>query len=100
MIEVELQITVDATRDEVVRVVEQTCIANDLTCARKGTLAGYPGCIHWHFRNDKQKGTLEITWWENENRLWFKVAGGRTGDWINEALPRLKEKIESSFQEA
>ena len=42
-------------------------------CA-KGTLASYPGCIHWHLKMGTQKGHLEITWWEAENRLCFKVA--------------------------
>ena len=97
MIEVELQIPADAKSDSVARVVEQICTANNLTCALKGTLASYPGCTHWHFRKDKQKGTLEITWWEDKNRLWFKVAKGRTRDWIDESMAKLKKQIESSL---
>lgn len=73
MIEVEIQISADTTNDSVVRVVEQDCKAYGLTQALKGTLASYPGCVHWHFKKDKEKGILEITWWESENRLWFKV---------------------------
>jgi len=97
MIEVELQIPADTKSDSVVRVVEQVCSQNDLTCVVKGPLASYPGCIHWHFKKDKRKGTLEITWWEDENRLWFKVANGRRGKWIDEALPKLKQEIEGSL---
>jgi hypothetical protein len=97
MIEVELQIPANVSSEIVIEVVEETCISNHLTCALKGTLVNYPGCVHWHYRKDKQKGTLEITWWEVENRLWFKVAKGRTGDWIDEALPNLKKEIESSL---
>ena len=97
MIEVELQVPADAKSDSVVKVVEQVCTANNLTCALKGTLASYPGCIHWHFKKKKEKGTLEITWWESENRLWFKVANGRVGEWIDEMLPKLKMEIESSL---
>ena len=93
MIELELQIPADATSDTVVRVVEQICIANGLTCARKGTLASYPGCVHWHYNKGKQKETLEITWWETENRLWFKVSKGRKGDWIDESMTELKKQI-------
>jgi hypothetical protein len=94
---VDLQIPSGVNRERLVKVVEQVCTANDLACARKGTLAGYPGYIHWHFRLGKQKGTLEITGWESVNRLWFKVARGRTGEWIHEALPKLKKQIESSL---
>ncbi len=98
MIEAELQIPANASSEIVIEVVEETCITNNLTCALKGTLASYPGCVHWHYRKDKQKGTLEITWWEVENRLWFKVAKGRTGEWINKLLPELKEQIEVSLK--
>ena len=90
MIEVPLQVPADAKSDSVIRVVEQACNASGLTQTLKGTLASYPGCIHWHFKKDKQKGTLEITWWESENRLWFKIANGRAGKWIDEILPKLK----------
>jgi len=64
MIEVELQVPADAKSDLVVTVVEQVCDAHDLTQALKGTLVSYPGCTHWHLKKDKQKGTLEITWWK------------------------------------
>lgn len=99
MIEVELLIPSDAQGEVVIKVVEQVCTANGLTCALKGTLARYPSCVHWHYRKDssRQKGTLEITWWEVENRLWFKVAKGRTGEWIDEALEKLKKEIEVSL---
>ena len=96
MIEVELQIPAGAKRDSVVKVVERVCTAHGLTCALKGTLASYPGCVHWHFKK-KEKGTLEITWWESESRLWFKVADGRVGNWMNESIAKLKKRIESSL---
>ena len=97
MLEVELQIPTDAKSDSVDKFIEQVCSANNLTCTLKGTLASYPGCIHWHFKMGKQKGTLEITWWKSKNRLWFKVAKGRMGDWIDEDLAKLKKQIESSL---
>ena len=95
MIEVELQISDRFEPEIVLRVVEQVCTLNELTCNLKGTLASYPGSVHWHFKQDKQRGILEITWWEREHRLWFKVASGRTSDWIIKRMPRLKEQIEN-----
>lgn len=95
MIEVELQIPADARSDTVVKVVEQVCDENRLICTLKDTLTTYPGCIHWHFKQNKQRGTLEITWWESENRLWFKVARGRMRDWIEESIAKLKKQIET-----
>jgi hypothetical protein len=69
MIEVELQIPDSVEPEAVLRIVEEVCASNELTCALKGTLVSYPGSIHWHFKQGKQRGTLEITWWESEHRL-------------------------------
>ena len=92
--EVPLQIPDSVNPDALVRVVEHICLANGLTCTLKGTLASYPGCAHWHFKKGRQRGILEITWWEPEGRLWFKVAQNRRGDWIEASIPILKAQIE------
>lgn len=97
MIEVELTVPANASSEHVVEVVEQACVSHGLTCTQNGTLASYPGCIHWHFTMGKQKGILEITWWEAKNRLWLKVAKGRMGDWTIESITTLKKKIEDSL---
>jgi hypothetical protein len=94
MLEVELQIPKGVESKTVPGIVEEVCASNELTCALKGTLVSYPGSIHWHFKQGKQRGTLEITWWESEHRLWFKVTSGRTSAWIQKSLPQLKEQIE------
>jgi hypothetical protein len=97
MIEVELQIRDSVETGAVVRIVEQVCASHHLTCGLKGTLASYPGSVHWHFKRDRQKGTLEVTWWESKHRLWFKVSNGRMGEWILESIPRLKAQIEKKL---
>jgi len=97
VIEVEVQIFEEMDSDVVIRVVEQSCAFHGLSCALKSTLATYPGSLHWHFKRGGQKGTLEITWWEQASRLWFKVSKGRTADWIMETIPSLKEQIEKSL---
>ena len=94
MVEIELQLPKVVHEGDLVRCVEVVCVTNSLTCTLKGTLAKYPDSIHWHFKKAKQKGILEITWWEMKQRLWFKVANNRTGEWMNESLPKLKEEIE------
>ena len=95
MREIELQVPAGTRAGALISCVEEICIANDLTCILKGTLAKYPGSVHWHFKKAKQNGILEITWWQTEQRLWFKVADNRTGKWIDEDLPKLKEEIEN-----
>lgn len=97
MIEVAIKIPANIKDGVVTKTIEQVCNDNNLICSLKGTLTTYPDCIHWHFKKDKQKGVLEITWWEREHRLWFKVADHRTNIWIEEILPKLKKKIEQAL---
>jgi hypothetical protein len=94
MIEVELQIPDQVKSEAVVRVVEQVCASHDLNCSLKGTLVSYPGSLHWHVKQGKHRGTLEITWWESGHRLWFKVANGRTSESILKNIPQLQQQIE------
>jgi hypothetical protein len=97
MIEVEIQIPALIKPNDVIRQVEKICSENDLTLTLKGTLAMYPGCVHWHFKKHKQPGILESTWWEAKRRLWFKVADHRKGTWIKADLPVLKKQIEQAL---
>ena len=97
MIEVELRIPNNSNNKLIIETVENVCAANGLACALKGTLGRYPGCVHWHYKKGKQKGTLEITWWERQNLLWFKVAENRRGKWMDDALTKLKKEIEVSL---
>ena len=62
--------------------IESACRAEGLRQTLKGTLAQYPGCVHWHVKQGRERGTLEITFWPAERRLWFKVAEGRRGEWM------------------
>ena len=94
MTEVELYVPARAQSATIIRLVERACAAEGFTLALKGTLAKYPGCVHWHYKNSKARGTLEVTWWKQQRRLWFKVAAGRTGEWIEQAMGRLKSRIE------
>jgi len=94
MLESNIEIPGDVNGVALIDAIERVCRAHELTCTLKGTLAKYPDSMHWHFKKGKQKGTLEITWWESKNRLWFKVAEGRTGAWIEEGMLQIKEEIQ------
>jgi hypothetical protein len=97
MIEVELQVPDSTDTEAVRRAIEEICASHALTCTSKGTLLRYPASVHWHFKQVKQTGTLEITWWENQRRLWFKVARNGENKWIDESIPLLKEQIENAL---
>ena len=93
MTEITIPLPADASCAAIAEIIERVCADEGLTQTLKSTLAAYAGCVHWHFKKGKERGTLEITWWERENRLWFKVASGRNGDWIAGTLTRLQQKF-------
>ena len=64
-----------------------------LGVSMRGTLAKYPGCAHWHLKKGRERGTLEVTLWPSERRLWLSVQSGRTAPWIDEAIKQLKAAL-------
>jgi hypothetical protein len=94
MREVDIRLPASLPSDRLSELVERSIAAEGLTIARKGSLATYPGSIHWHLKQGKRSGTLELTWWPEGRRCWFKVAEGRQGDWIDPAISRLQARLE------
>ena len=90
MREIEIQLT--GSTEAIWQTIEQMCLDEGLTLTLKGTLARYPGCIHWHFKHGKLPGTLELTFWEK--RLWFKISAGREGVWMDALVEKLKAQME------
>jgi len=54
--------------------------------------------IHWHYKREKQKGTLELTLFPAHRRLWAKVAEGRKAPWIDLELPPLRREVEKKLK--
>ena len=98
MREVDVEIPESVQSTDLMEAIERICVVHQLHCTLKGTLVTYPGSLHWHFKKGKQKGTLEITWWESKNRLWFKVANGRTGEWMEESMIQIKLELQKLFR--
>ncbi|HEY3331788.1 MAG TPA: hypothetical protein VGK19_17285 [Capsulimonadaceae bacterium] len=73
--------------------VEACCAAEGLTVTMKGSLVKHPGCIHWHYKRGRERGTLELTLVATTRRVWFTVQAGRTADWIAPAMERLAQRI-------
>jgi len=80
------------------RLIEEVCARRGLQLAMKGSLATYPGSVHWHYKKQNQKGTLELTLHAPGHRIWAKVQAGRKAPWIDAELPRLKRAIESELK--
>lgn len=84
-----------ATDAAVQRRVVKVCDDLGLMIASRSTLAMYPGSVHWHVKKPSHTGTLEITWWPMERRLWLSVHANRSGDWVDNAVMRVKEELSS-----
>lgn len=66
-------------------IIETICAQEGLLLAMKGSLSTYPGCVHWHYKNQNEKGTLELTLYVPERRIWAKIQDGRKAPWIEAA---------------
>ena len=80
-------------------VLEQICESFGLRSTLKGTLKSYPGSFHWHFKKGDRRGTLEVTFWPRMNRAWLSVQEGRTGNWIDEVIVPLKDRMEQQLSQ-
>jgi hypothetical protein len=80
------------------RLIESTCNRRHLQLGMKGTLASFPGSIHWHYKRKSEKGTLELTLHAAERRLWAQIQQGRKAPWIDEELPILRREIERELK--
>jgi hypothetical protein len=78
--------------------IERVCAAHGLQAAMKGTLATHRGSIHWHFKKTKEKGTLELTLWRADRRIWAAIHSNRTAPWIEPALSKIRADIECALE--
>lgn len=93
MIEVDVPVHESVSDAMVLRRVEAASREFGLTIAMRGTLKTWPGSVHWHFKNGKQTGTLEMTWWGAKRRLWFKINTTRNAPWIDQMLPAMRRRL-------
>ena len=98
MLEVEVAIPPRVRLAGVEKTVKAACDRAGLHLTLIGTLAKYPGCVHWHFKHGAERGTLEITFWKTERRLWFKVTAGRKAKWIETVIPSLRRVLEKELK--
>jgi hypothetical protein len=94
MVEIEVRVPPAGNPGRAEAVVVACAARLGLQQMMKGTLARYPGCIHWHFKRGRERGTLEVTWWPRGRRLWLSVQAGRPGEWIDAAGADLKAALE------
>lgn len=94
MREIEIAVRAGLDADEVIHSVDVAAREAGLTLVSKGRLAKYPGSTHWHYKMDCLAGTLELTYWPQQARLWFSMRANRYAPWIDEHVLKLKQDIE------
>jgi len=77
--------------------IAAACHAAGLHITLRGTLAAYPGCVHWHLQCADQPGTLELTLWPAGPRLWCKIAAGRAAAWMPATVAVLSATIPAAL---
>jgi hypothetical protein len=100
MIELAVPVPAGADLAHIEDTVESLCADAGLRQTLKGTLASYPGCVHWHYARARERGTLEVTCWPAQQRLWFKVSAGRAAPWISTLLPQLQTTLAAALAAA
>ena len=100
MLEIEFKVPPNCDLAKAERSIESVCAVRGLHIAMKATLASYPGSTHWHYKNQKEKGTLELTVFPRGRRVWAQVQSGRKAPWIDGMLPKIQQDIERELRRA
>lgn len=74
--------------------IEEICRREGLGASLKTTLREHPGCLHWHWKRGRENGTLEVTHWPQENRVWISVHENRAAPWTDALAERLATILE------
>lgn len=80
------------------QLIEACAEAEGLRIGSRGTLAQYPGCIHWHFKRGKESGTLEVTLLNRERRILLSVHQNRAAVWTEPTLEHMSEELGRKIQ--
>ena len=80
-------------------IIESTCAELGLVQSLRGSLAKYPGAIHWHYKMPAQTGTLEITVSESRHEIWISVQSGRRAEWIPDKVEQIVAMVEARLAE-
>lgn len=98
MEEIEFTVPKDGDLTAAPNVIESVCLDMGLSLTMKSSLSTHSGSLHWHFRKQKEKGTLELTVLPSSGRIWASIQSGRRAPWIYELLPKIRREVEGRMQ--
>ena len=98
MIEIAFRVPAKFAPRRAEKIIERVAQEFDLIEGMKSPRARFPGSIHWHYKKKGERGTLELTLWPAEKKIWAQVQDGRKADWIFEELPQIRRTIEVALR--
>lgn len=84
--------------EEVIGQIELVIHNYQLTVTQKTTLSTKPGSIHWHLKQGKAKGVLEITYWPAKEQILLEIHDNRQADWNIHLIGPIAEELAAFFQ--
>jgi hypothetical protein len=90
----EIPLSRPMTADRATQLVERLAATEGLEVRMRGTLSQYPGSLCWHLARPGERGTLVLTFWPSQDRLWLAVQNGQSADWMFDSLLRLGDHVQ------
>ncbi len=74
--------------------LEKLFTAMGLTITMQGVLKSIAANRHWHLKNGKQKGVLEVTLMHETGEVLLSVHDNRRGGWEKEMIDVISAKLQ------
>jgi hypothetical protein len=81
IVESDIQRSGDIDSLHVMTAIEEIIDQYGLTITQKTTLTTMKGSIHYHLKQGKSRGVLEITYWPQAQQLFLEIHDNRQADW-------------------
>lgn len=83
--------------DLVVQEIEDIIADFQLEVTQKTTLSTMKGSIHYHLKQGKKSGVLEVTYWPNKKRLFVEIHNNRLSEWNQNMIAPFAEALAQRF---
>ncbi|NIK79757.1 hypothetical protein FHS15_004924 [Paenibacillus castaneae] len=83
--------------DIIIQEIEEIINTYGLNITQKTTLSTMKGSIHYHLKQGKEAGVLELTYWPSKNRLWTEIHDNRLADWNKDIIFPFTQALANCF---
>lgn len=77
--------------------IEEVISEFQLQITQKTTLSTMKGSIHYHLKQHKASGVLEVTYWPNKRRLFVEIHDNRLSEWNRNMIVPFSEALAQRF---